>query len=88
MEASDIHQFIGRFKDNQLITADACHYIIRYWNETKKHIGLETPKKEEGYLSVMDFTQMVLPQENDLLRAIASQRPTMEADNIAILVER
>ena len=56
MEASDIHQFIGRFRDNQLITPDACHYIIRYWNETKKHVGLEMPKKEEGYLTVMDFT--------------------------------
>ena len=56
MEASDIHQFIGRFRDNQLITPDACHYIVRYWNETKKNIGLEMPKKEEGYLSVMDFT--------------------------------
>ena len=31
---------------------------------------------------------MILPQENDILRAIASQRVTQEAENIAIQVER
>ena len=31
---------------------------------------------------------MILPQENDILRAIASQRVTQEAECIAIQVER
>ena len=31
---------------------------------------------------------MILPQENDILRAIASQRVTQEAESIAIQVER
>ena len=46
------------------------------------------PHKEEGYLSVMDFAQLVLPQENDILRAVTSQRPTHDAESISIHVER
>ena len=88
MEATDIFQFIGRFADDQLISVDSCHFIVRYWNETMKRTGLEMATKEEGYLSITDFAQMVLPQENEILRAIATQRETQPVEDIDIQVER
>ena len=44
--------------------------------------------KEEGYLTITDFCQMVLPQENEILRAMATQRETFPVEDIAIQVER
>ena len=82
MEASDIYQFIGRFTDDDIYTSDACHFLVRYWNENKSNVGLGIPKKEEGYLALTDFAAMVLPQENEILRATAAQRETDAVENI------
>ena len=88
MEAPDIYQFIGRFTDNDLHTPEACHYLVRYWNESKNYTGLGIPKKEEGYLTLIDFAALVLPQENEILRATASQRETFLSEEISYQVER
>ena len=45
-------------------------------------IGLGQPKIEEGSLTLTDFCQLVLPQDNTILRATASQRITHPADCI------
>ena len=88
MEASDIYQFIGRFNDNDLHTTDACHFLVRYWNEHIKRTGIQKAVKEEGYLTLPDFAQMILPQENEILRATATQRETYPVENISIMVEK
>ena len=88
MEASDIQQFIARFTDEEMYQTEACHYLVRYWNEHKSYTGLGVPKKEEGYLSLTDFAALVLPQENEILRATATQRETFASADISYQVER
>ena len=53
-----------------------------------RRIGLALPPAiEEGSLTLTDFCQLVLPHDNTILRATASQRITNTPDMIAIKVE-
>lgn len=52
-----------------------------------KRVGLKPASIEEGSLSFIDFNQLVLPQDNTILRATASQRITGPAENISLKVE-
>ena len=82
MEARDIFYFVGRFEEPETHTIDACHYLIRYWCQTKQRIGFKEPTAEEGSISLTDFCQLVLPHDNTILRATASQRVTHKASVI------
>ena len=88
MEASDILQFISRFSQNDFLTNEAGHYLVKFWNEGVRRIGAHTEFREEGQLSLLDFCQLVLPLENVYLRATATQRPSAKADDICFLVEK
>ena len=88
LEATDIFYFIGRFEDHETHTIDACHYLVRYWSQSSKRVGMQLPMVEEGSLTLTDFCQLVLPQDNTILRATASQRVTHPAEAIHISVER
>ena len=74
LEASDIFYYIGRFEEHETHTLDACHYLVKYWSQTEKRIGsiVAQPVVEEGSLTLTDFCQLVLPQDNTILRATAS----------------
>lgn len=88
MEARDIFYYIDRFSEHQTHTVEACHYVVRYWNQSQVQIGLGPAKIEEGSLMMGDFCQLVLPQDNTILRATASQRVTHPADAIDLSVEQ
>lgn len=87
LEARDIFHYIDRFSNHETHTIEASHYLIRYWNQSQVQIGLTRPKLEEGSLQMADFCQMVLPQDNSVLRAMASQRVTRPADAMHLDVE-
>jgi len=52
-----------------------------------KRVGVKPPSIEEGSISLIDFSQLVLPHDNTILRATASQRITGPTDDIALKVE-
>jgi hypothetical protein len=52
-----------------------------------KRVGLKPASVEEGSLNFIDFNQLVLPQDNTILRATASQRITGPTENITLKVE-
>ena len=80
MEARDIFYFVGRLEESESHTIEACHYLIRYWCQSKQRIGVKDPISEEGNITLTDFCQMVLPHDNTILRATASQRVTHKAN--------
>jgi hypothetical protein len=67
MKAEDILRFTKLFPDAQKtpLTIEMCHLMIKFWES----------KIDQGYLSLHDFTQMVLPHDNSMLRANVTQRP-------------
>jgi len=87
LEATDIFHYIDRFEENETHTMEACHLLVKYWNQSMKRVGLKPASLEEGSLSFIDFNQLVLPQDNTILRATASQRITGPAENISLKVE-
>lgn len=56
MEAIDIFHYISRFEEHETHTIDACHFAVRYWNQSVKVIGLKMQQIEEGSLNLIDFS--------------------------------
>jgi hypothetical protein len=57
----DLLRFCNQYPEEQKIslTIDMCHLTIKFWEQ----------KIDQGYLNISDFTNMVLPHDNSMLRA-------------------
>lgn len=72
LEAEDIIRFLWATRGKDCISEKSAHLLVKFWNESVRRIGFHQGAAEEGSLSLTDFCQLVLPQENPLLRAIAT----------------
>lgn len=67
LKADDIFRFTKLFPNSQKmpLTIEMCHLMVKFWES----------KTDQGFLSLPDFTNCVLPHDNSLLRANVTQRP-------------
>ena len=87
MQASDVFQFIQRFASEtqkQTNSQNSCHFLIKYWGQDGSSVmptsqsllvqGLEgaNNNNDEGFMGLIDFNSMILPRENQFIRALVT----------------